>query len=194
MFRIVDGGIELDFRGKRGVHHHKVISDPTLARILRRCHELPGSEVFKYIDESGTLHRISSEHVNAYLGEISGRYITAKDFRTWAGTNLAVLEMVPRHEAKPTKRALAGVVKRVAAHLGNTPAVRRKSYIHPRVLSLYLDGSLQPTLAKIAASIRAPELYAIEGFVLRLLAEWTAADQLLAAALAERSETQRRPS
>jgi DNA topoisomerase-1 len=138
--RIAGGSIELDFRGKHGVHHHQVVSDPTLARILRNCHELPGLELFKYLDEAGTMHRISSEHVNAYLRDCSGHHITAKDFRTWAATNLAVLEMVPLHEAKPSKRAVAVVVKRVAAHLGNTPAVCRKSYIHPRVLTSYLDA------------------------------------------------------
>jgi DNA topoisomerase-1 len=192
--RFVDGGIELDFRGKHGVHQHKVISDPTLAQILRRCHELPGLEIFKYIDETGTLHRISSEHVNAYLRDLSGHHITAKDFRTWAATNLTVLELVPLREAKPSKRALAGVVKRVAAQLGNTPAVCRKSYIHPRVLTSYLDGSLKPMLATIAASVRAPEMYAVEGSVMRLLAEWTAQDELLAAAFAYQQQGKQRPS
>jgi DNA topoisomerase-1 len=192
--RIVGGSIELDFRGKHGVHQQKVISDPMLARLLRRCQELPGMEIFKYIDETGALHHISSEHVNAYLRDISGHYITAKDFRTWAGTNLAVLELVPLREAKPIKRAVAGVVKRVAAQLGNTPPVCRKSYIHPRVISSYLDGSLKPTLAIIAASIRAPELYAVEGFVMQLLAEWTAQDEILAAALARQQQGSQLPS
>ena len=84
--RISGGNIELDFRGKHGVHQHKVVTDPTLARILRRCHELPGSELFRYIVETGTLHRIYSEDVNAYLRDRSGHHITAKDFRTWAAT------------------------------------------------------------------------------------------------------------
>ena len=96
--------------------------------------------------------------------------------------------MVPLREAKPSKRAVAGVVKRVAEQLGNTPAVCRKSYIHPRVLSSCLDGSLKPTLATIAASIHAPEVYAVEGVVMRLLAEWTAADKLIAATLANRQQ------
>ena len=192
--RISGGNIELDFRGKHGVHQHKAVTDPTLARILRRCHELPGSELFRCIDENGTLHRIYSEDVNAYLRDCSGHHITAKDFRTWAATNLAVLEMVPLREAKPSKRAVAGVVKRVAEQLGNTPAVCRKSYIHPRVLSSYLDGSLKPTLAMIAASIHAPEVYAVEGVVMRLLAEWTAADKLIAATLANRQQARARAS
>lgn len=180
--RIVDGGrIELDFRGKHGVHHHKVVSDPKLARILEKCHELPGSELFKYLGPDGMWHRISSEHVNAYLHETAGRTITAKDYRTWAATNLAVLEFAFLHAPKPTKRAVAAVVKRVAEQLGNTPAVCRKSYIHPRVLSSYLDGSLKPVLATIEQSVRAPELWAVEGFVIRLLEEWEAADARVAA-------------
>jgi DNA topoisomerase-1 len=172
--RLQGGRIELDFRGKHGVHHHKVISDPTLARIIKNCTDLPGSVLFQYIDQAGATHHISSEHVNAYLRETSGHHITAKDFRTWAATNLAVLEIVALGDAKPTKSAVVTVVKRVAAQLGNTPAVCRKSYIHPRVLASYLDGSLRPTLAMLAGSVREPEMWAVEGVVMRLLTEWQA--------------------
>jgi DNA topoisomerase-1 len=171
---IAGGRVVLDFRGKHGVRHHQVISDPMLARILRSCRELPGAEVFQYLDEQGARHRISSEHVNAYLRQASGHHVTAKDFRTWAATNLAVLEMALRDEPKPTRRGMVAVVARVAEHLGNTPAVCRKSYIHPRVLACYLDGSLKPTLASIAASARAARMYAVEGVVMGLLAEWHA--------------------
>jgi DNA topoisomerase-1 len=172
--RITKGGIELDFRGKHGIQQHKVVSDPVLARILRNCEDLPGAELFKYLGEDGKPHPVSSEHVNAYLRDTTGHHITAKDFRTWAATNLAVLEMVALHEAKPTRKGTAAVVKGVAAQLGNTPAVCRKSYIHPRVLAAYLDGSLRPTLAMLEASVRAPELYAVEGGMMRLLAKWHA--------------------
>jgi DNA topoisomerase-1 len=106
------------------------------------------------------------------LREITGRHITAKDFRTWAATNLAVLEIAALQETKPTKRSAAAVVKRVAEQLGNTPAVCRKSYIHPRVLSSYLDGSLRPVLATAQQCMRAPEMWAVEGLVMRLLALW----------------------
>lgn len=131
--------------------------------------------LFKYVDPQGRWHRISSEDVNAYLHEIAGRTVTAKDFRTWAATNLAVLECAFLHEPKPTKKGVVTVVKRVAARLGNTPAVARKCYIHPRVLSSYLDGSLRPVLATIEKSVRAPEMWAVEGFVMRLLEEREAA-------------------
>jgi DNA topoisomerase-1 len=138
--RIEGGRVVLDFRGKHGILHHKVVADAKLARILEHCHDLPGAELFKYFDEAGQLRQVSSEDVNRYLREITGRHITAKDFRTWAGTNLVVLEIVALQQVKATKRSAAAVVKRVAEQLGNTPAVCRKSYIHPRVLSPYLDG------------------------------------------------------
>jgi DNA topoisomerase I len=127
-------------------------------------------------------HRISSEHVNAYLHETAGRTVTAKDYRTWAGTKLAVLECALVHAPKPTKRAVAAVAKCFAGQLSNTPAVCRKSYIHPRVLSSYLDGSLKPALATIEQSVRAPELRAIEGFTMRLLEEWEATKSRVATA------------
>jgi DNA topoisomerase-1 len=191
--RIEGGRIELDFRGKHGIQHHKVVSDPKLARILKNCQELPGQELFKYIDEDGALHHVTSEHVNAYLRETTGHHITAKDFRTWAATNLAVLEIIALNEPRPTRKGVVTVVKHVAAQLGNTPAVCRSSYIHPRVLASYLDGSLRPTLAEAETSIRAPEMWAVEGLVIRLLKEWesggsaatAAADRAVSKALGE---------
>jgi DNA topoisomerase-1 len=176
--RITASGIELDFRGKHGIRHRKVVSDPILARILRSCHDLPGAQLFKYIGEDGERHHISSEHVNDYLRRVSGHHITAKDYRTWAATNLAVLEMALLQEPRPTRKGVVTVVKRVAEQLGNTPAVCRKSYIHPRVLASYLDGSLKPTLETIEKSVRAPEMWAVEGSVMRLLAEWHAGGRL----------------
>ncbi len=121
--RIQGGQIELDFRGKHGVLHHKVISDPTLTRIIKDCTDLPGSVLFKYLDRAGLSHYISSHHVNAYLRETSGHHITAKDFRTRAATNLAVLEIVAMGDARQTRSGVVTIVKRVAAQLGNTPAV-----------------------------------------------------------------------
>jgi DNA topoisomerase I len=120
--------------------------------------------------------RYAGSHPNTetsvYLWTTAGHHVTAKDFRTWAGTNLAVLEMVKLREPKPTKKGTMTVVKCVAAQLGNTPAVCRKGYIHPFVLTSYLDGLLKPILATLEASIRAPEMYAVEGVVLMLLKQW----------------------
>jgi DNA topoisomerase-1 len=141
--RIRGGQIELDFRAKSGVRHRSIVSDRTFARILKRCRELPGSELFQYVDGEGTRHSVDSGDVNEYLRSVSECDITAKDFRTWAGTNLAVLALNELKEVKPTKAASLRVVKDVAEQLGNTPAVCRKCYIHPAVLESYLEGSLQ---------------------------------------------------
>jgi DNA topoisomerase I len=141
--RITGGRIELDFRAKSGVPHHSVVSDRKLARVVKNCRDLPGSELFQYIDDDGTRHSIDSGDVNEYLREISSREITAKDFRTWAATNLAVLALHELNEDKPTKKGSIEVIKQVAKQLGNTPAVCRKCYIHPAVLESYLAGSLR---------------------------------------------------
>jgi DNA topoisomerase-1 len=171
----IDGDtIELDFRGKAGIEHHQRIADPTLARILERCEEIPGSILFQYLDDGGRPHHIASEHVNAYLKEAAGHRVTAKDFRTWAATNLAIIELARLAEPRPSKRGVTAAMKNVAAQLGNTPAVCRKSYIHPRVPDDYLAGTLRPTLDMIARSRRGPDHYPVEGVVLKLLADWEA--------------------
>jgi DNA topoisomerase-1 len=150
------------------------VADRKLARILKNCRELPGSELFQYIDEDGERHAIGSEDVNDYLREISGCDITAKDFRTWAGTNLAVLEIAGAGPEPPTKKAVVEVVRRVAEQLGNTPAVCRSCYIHPRVLSGWTDGSLRPLIGEIAEGEGEPEHWAVERVVMRCLARWEA--------------------
>lgn len=167
--RVQGGRIELDFAGKHGVRYHNVVSDALLARIIRRCTDLPGSELFKYTDERGRPHRVSSEHVNRYLGRISGQHITAKDFRTWAAACLAVLAAAQQGDAPPTAHAAAAVVQAVAAQLGNTPAVCRKSYIHPRLLAGLLDGSLQPHLKALQGGAALADA---ERLVAQLLALW----------------------
>lgn len=135
----------LDFRGKHGVRHHIELADRKLARIIARCRELPGQSLFAYLDENDEVRTIGSDDVNDYLQDISGEEITAKDFRTWAATNLAAialsgLEAVDSH-AK-AKKNVVHAVEQVAKRLGNTPAICRKCYIHPAILDGYLDGSL----------------------------------------------------
>ncbi len=160
--------ITLDFRTKSGVQCHRVVSDKKLARILKHCRDLPGSELFQYVDESGERHSIDSSDVNDYLRQISGREITAKDFRTWAGTNLAIVAFCALKEEKPTKKSELEVVKSVAQQLGNTVAVCRKCYIHPAVISSYHGGSLRKTVASVNQRIPGSWL-AVES-VRRLLA------------------------
>jgi DNA topoisomerase-1 len=141
--------IELDFRAKSRVQFHRVVSDRKLARILKHCRDLPGSELFQYLDEDGVRHAIDSSDVNEYLRQISGREITAKDFRTWAATNLAVREFCALKEEKPSKKGELFVVERVAEQLGNTPSVCRKCYIHPVVISSYHHGSLRDSVVSV---------------------------------------------
>ncbi|RZL40682.1 MAG: DNA topoisomerase IB [Rubrivivax sp.] len=127
--------IELSFVGKSGVRHQVRLTDRRVARIVRRCRELPGQELFRYLDEDGNSHAVGSADVNAWLSAAAGEHVTAKDFRTWHGSVLALeLTLQACGEAaqpcKPTE-----VVAAVARRLGNTAAVCRKAYIHPRVLT-----------------------------------------------------------
>jgi DNA topoisomerase-1 len=147
----IDGArVHLEFRGKSGVRQEGDINDRRLARIVKNCRDLPGYELFQYLDENGDRHAVDSGEVNDYLREIGGEDITAKDFRTWAGTLLAALALQEFElfdsEAK-RKHAVVQAVERVAKHLGNTPAVCRRCYIHPAVFEGYLDGTLAAVLA-----------------------------------------------
>lgn len=143
--------IQLSFRGKSGIRNETDINDPRLARIVKACRDLPGYELFQYLDDVGERHTVSSTEVNAYLREITGEEITAKDFRTWAGTNLAALALREFEHVDSDamrKRAVVRAVERVAKHLGNTPAVCRRCYIHPEVFEGFFDGTLLTTLAE----------------------------------------------
>ncbi len=142
----VDGStITFEFRGKSGKKHRIALRDRKLARIVQSCQDLPGQELFQYIDDDGSQRTIGSADVNAYLQEISDDSFTAKDFRTWAGTVLAAMAL-QSFESFETKKVLKANVKqaieRVAARLGNTPAICRKCYVHPEVLNAYADGAL----------------------------------------------------
>ncbi|MBA4019330.1 MAG: DNA topoisomerase I [Pirellula sp.] len=133
------------FRGKSGKTHDIELHDPRMARMLRKCQELPGRQLFEYRDEAGKIHRVTSTDVNDYLQEVTGEAFTAKDFRTWSGTLLA-LEVLARHPKQEQRTAvpklIVEAVKQVAERLGNTPAVCRKSYIHPAILEAFADGAL----------------------------------------------------
>lgn len=136
--------IRFRFRGKSGVEHHINLRHPRLARVLRRCKELPGQHLFQYLDDEGHPCSVSSSDINQCLREITGGDFTAKDYRTWAGSSLALasLRQLVAEGRKPSKQAVAEVVKDVAGELGNTPAVCRKCYIHPAILDSYLRGEL----------------------------------------------------
>jgi DNA topoisomerase-1 len=136
--------IAFEFRGKSGVEHQVSVKDRRLAGIVKRCMELPGQALFQYLDDDGQRHGVSSSDVNAYLHRLTGADFTAKDYRTWAGTAMA-LEMLRELHWQPepqAKQHIVEMVKAVARHLGNTPAVCRRCYIHPAVLEHFALGEL----------------------------------------------------
>lgn len=145
--------IHISFRGKSGKHQETDINNRRLARIVKGCRDLPGYELFQYIDDNGDRHAVDSVDVNAYLREITGEEITAKDFRTWAATHLAaeaLREFEQFDSEAKRKKAIVDAVKKVAEHLGNTPAICRRCYIHPAILDGYLEGTLLDALANEA--------------------------------------------
>ncbi len=159
------GAVKLKFRGKSGVRHERVISDARLARVVRQCRDLPGQDLFQYRQASGRPKPIGSADVNRYIRKAAGAEFTAKDFRTWAGTVKAAakLSALPQTATKAaTERAVCGVIKEVAHELGNTPAVCRKSYVHPTVLGAFAGAGFPEARAR-------GRLSAAEARVLRVL-------------------------
>ncbi|NYF91672.1 DNA topoisomerase IB [Tunturiibacter empetritectus] len=137
--------VTFNFQGKSGVKHTVDITDRRIAKIVQRCQDIPGYELFQYVDKDGTQHSIDSSDVNDYLREIAGQDFTAKDFRTWAGSVLAC-DLLHEFEAfeseTQAKRNVVQAIKSVAARLGNTPSVCRKCYVHPAVLDSYMSGAM----------------------------------------------------
>ncbi len=143
--RINGATVRFRFRGKSGKFHDITLSDARLARIVRRCQELPGRHLFQYIDEDGTMHDVGSADVNDYLRDTTGQDFTAKDFRTWSGTVLAaqgLYAMAAAPSVTAAKQNVVAAIDEVAEALGNTRAVCRKCYVHPVVLDRYMDGGL----------------------------------------------------
>jgi DNA topoisomerase-1 len=140
--------IRFHFRGKSGKDHVVDVLDRRVARIIQRCTDLPGHELFQYIDEDGERRSVEAADVNEYIRRVSGADFTAKDFRTWAGTVLAAhaLKELAFESATHAKRNIVCAVKTVSARLGNTPSVCRKCYVHPAVFQTYLEGSLADEL------------------------------------------------
>jgi DNA topoisomerase-1 len=179
--------LRFNFRGKSGVEHDVNVSDRRLARIVKKLQDLPGQEIFSYLDEEdGTVRNITSQDVNDYLREITGQDFTAKDFRTWAGTVLAAvaLNQVEKAETKKAaKQNIKTAVSAVAKILGNTPAVCRKCYVHPAVLETYLTGDMIEGLKRKteeALAENSPDLRSVEVAVMRFLQQRLALAQAAA--------------
>ena len=138
--------VRFEFKGKSGKTHSIDVNDARAARIVRRCRELPGYELFQYIDEDGERRTVGSEDVNDYVRNAMGQDFTAKDFRTWAGTVFCATALAAVGGFESEREAKANVndaIRAVAALLGNTPAVSRACYVHPQLVDSYLDGSFE---------------------------------------------------
>ena len=156
---ITGSQIRFRFRGKSGQEHEVGLRDRRLATIVKRCQELPGQELFAYVDEAGAIRDVASDDVNEYLRDISGGDFTAKDFRTWAGTVLAyraLRALEPAGSATDAKRKVVAAIRETAGRLGNTPAVARKSYVHPAVVEAYMDGKVGGALVEAAEEAQTP--------------------------------------
>jgi DNA topoisomerase-1 len=166
--------VRFRFRGKSGKFHDIAFTDARLARIVRRCQELPGRELFQYLDDDGNVQGIGSADVNDYLRDVTGREFTAKDFRTWTGTVLAAQALQDMSEFTSdaqAKRNVVAAIEAVAGLLGNTKSVCRKCYIHPTIIDAYMDRTLTRTLSARARKLaESPEsLSRTETAVLALL-------------------------
>lgn len=137
--------LRFEFKGKSGKVWRLRFRDRRIAKVVRACQELPGQQLFQYVDEDGERRGVSSTDVNTYLREVAGCDVTAKDFRTWAGTVMAALALgeigVPASETA-AKRSVSAAIRQVAERLGNTPAICRKCYVHPEILEGYAAGNL----------------------------------------------------
>ena len=169
--------LKFDFKGKSGKTWTLDLADRRIAKVVRSIQELPGQHLFQYLDEDGARQGVSSLDVNDYLREITGTDVTAKDFRTWAGTvlaSMALREFEAVDSQTAMKRNVKAAIERVASRLGNTPTICRKCYVHPRVLDAYLDGDLlkeikdnvETELHEDAANLR-PEEAALLGLLSR---------------------------
>jgi len=172
--KVRGGTVLLTFRGKSGKEVEAEVTDRRVARVVKQSQELPGQELFAYIDDSGERRTVSSQDVNDYIRETTGADYTAKDFRTWAGTVLAAVALGEAEGFESETEAKHNVVKaidRVARRLGNTRAVARRSYVHPAVLDSYFDGSLGRALSNRAEKLleEGPITPSVEEAVLSIL-------------------------
>jgi DNA topoisomerase-1 len=170
--RVNGDTLRFQFRGKSGVRHSVKVNDRRLARVVKHCRDLPGQELFQYIDEAGEPQVVDSGDINAYLKDITGQDFTAKDFRTWSGTVLAATalrEVPPPSTKRETERSVNVAIEAVAGMLGNTPSVCRKSYVHPGVVDSYRDGTMATVFSRKPRSSAKAGLRADEVALLALL-------------------------
>ncbi|WP_375446516.1 DNA topoisomerase IB [uncultured Fibrella sp.] len=145
------GEVRFSFKGKKGIYHDITLHDKRLAKLVKACRDIPGKELFQYLDDDGNRHSIDSGMVNTYLHETMGDEFSAKDFRTWAGTTNALrllVELEPCQTDKDAKKNVNTILDAVAHRLGNTRTVCRKHYVHPQILEAYECQDLNPYIEK----------------------------------------------
>ncbi|MEZ0231793.1 MAG: DNA topoisomerase IB [Methylophilaceae bacterium] len=160
--------VKFHFRGKSGIEHELSLNDRRLAKIILKIKELPGQDLFQYLDEDGNRHAIGSSDVNEYLKEISGQDFTAKDFRTWAGTLHTLNALAPFSTETEAKKNLVQAIAIAAKKLGNTPAICKKSYVHPTIIETYLAGKILDILSTDKGDDK-ERLDQVEKYMLKLL-------------------------
>jgi DNA topoisomerase-1 len=170
----LDGNqVRFKFKGKSGKEWNLGLRDRRIARIIRAVQEIPGQHLFQYVDDDGTRRQVTSTEVNDYLRQITGRQITAKDFRTWTGTVLAALALAEYEKADSeaaAKRNVRDAIESVAARLGNTPTICRQCYVHPQIIDAYLADELKLEIAgTIDDTLTQTDLRPEETQVLRFL-------------------------
>lgn len=172
--------VTFSFAGKSGVDHEIQLKDRKLANVVRKAQELPGQQLFQYLDEDGNRQSVDSGDVNDYLREISGKNFTAKDFRTWAGTMLAAEALagfdLDGDEAK-AKSNIVSAIENVAKQLGNTPTICRKCYVHPAVIDAYMEGDTISTIEQRAEKKKKTDLPPLEHAVMELLVRRLQSDE-----------------
>ena len=150
--------LRFEFRGKSGIAHSVAVTDRRIARIVQRCQEVPGQELFQYLDDAGRRQSVDAGDINDYLRRITGRQVTAKDFRTWAGTTLAAIALRrfgPFSSEKKAKANVVSAIDEISKRLGNTRAVCRKYYVHPAIIEAYMEGiTIPPTPGGDARQLR----------------------------------------
>ena len=162
--RATASGVRFRFRGKSGHLHEVGIQDRRLARLVRRCQELPGQDLFQYVDDEGEIRDVRSEDVNEYLRDAARADITAKDFRTWAGTVSAYRALrgeEPPASTAAARKTIVRVMRETAERLGNTPAVARQAYVHPAVIEAYADGAAEHGPGSPARSSETADIIAL---------------------------------
>lgn len=163
--------VRLRFRGKSGKELDARVDNPRIARAVRRIRDLPGEELFQYVDETDTQQIVESGDVNTYLQEAAGDAITSKEFRTWGGSLVVATALLASRDAPPSDLVVTAAVKEAAAALGNTPAVCRRAYIHPGLIELYLSEQLEAVREAATSEPEVPYLTEDERLFLGILRE-----------------------